>query len=492
MLVRRIGYVLVVIGLLGVAISLGADLVGIGSKGIQATQILGAQAGVVLALIGAALIVAAKNGGPKIQSALGRIGQFFGENPVAWLALAGFFVAFIWFFIAPTFFDERLQFEYYNRYLPSNANLGVDLRTITKYTKDWIVSGKNPYRDDVIYYPPLYNILFAPVILIGYPQSFYFFTVTSIVCYVFLALLLPMLFPLGKNSAVLLLVFVTGIFSYGLQFELERGQFNLIAFALCLLAVFLFHYHEKYRFFAYLFFSLSVQLKIYPLIFIVMFIKDWRDWKNNLLRMAGLGLVNFALLFSMGYTTFFDFLRGVGQQVLHQSPWMGNHSIKSFVYNLGLNGFGVLQENVLAWTRQNPALLEFLLMGIFAVCFLSIIVAAYLRRETGLNPTLLLVCAIGALIIPSVSHDYKLSLLAGPVSIAFSCLTVSRKPWRQILISMLIFVASFAYSVTLFPFKYRPDFLANSFPALLGVLVAFTLLYHLSSPLNVETVVPEE
>jgi hypothetical protein len=491
MLVNRIGYVLIVIGLLGAAASLGADLVGIGSQGIQAAQILGAQAGLVLVLIGAVLIVAAKNGQPDLQAFMGRIGRSLGENPVTWLVLAGFLVAFLWLFIAPTFFDQRFQFQYYYRYLPSDGGLGVDLRTITNYTRDWVVDGSNPYRDDKIYYPPLYNLLFAPIVLLGRTQAFYLLLVLSLVCYLFLGLLLPICFPSGRNSAILLLIFVTGIFSYGLQFELERGQFNLIAFALCLLAVYLFHYHQEYRFFAYLFFSLSVQLKLYPLIFIVMFIKDWRDWKNNLLRLAGLGLVNFVLLFSMGYEIFIAFFKAVSRQFLYQSPWMGNHSIKSFVFNLNKEGFGVLQDDVLAWTRQNSALLEYLLMGIFAACFLSILVAAYLRRETGFNPFLLLACTIGALIIPSVSHDYKLSLLAGPVSIVFGYLTISRKPWQRILICLLIFSASFAYSVTLFPFKYRPDFLANSLPALLGLLVTFTLLYHLSPPLATEAPILE-
>ena len=58
--------------------------------------------------------------------------------------------------------------------------------------------------------------------------------------------------------------FVTGLTSHGLQFELERGQFNVVAISLCLLAVYIFHYQVKYRHFGYLLFLVAVQLKVYP------------------------------------------------------------------------------------------------------------------------------------------------------------------------------------------------------------------------------------
>jgi hypothetical protein len=86
---------------------------------------------------------------------------------------------------------------------------------------------------------------------------------------------------------------------------------------LCLTSIYIFHYHPKYRLLAYILFSLSVQLKLYPAIFIVMFVDDWRDWKNVVLRFLGIGLVNLLLFFVMGYQTFQDFIRSVTAQMLN-------------------------------------------------------------------------------------------------------------------------------------------------------------------------------
>jgi hypothetical protein len=83
------------------------------------------------------------------------------------------------------------------------------------------------------------------------------------------------------------------------------------------------------------------------------------------------------------------------------------------------------------------------------------------------------------MVIPSVSHDYKLAILAAPVSIAFGNLAVPQKMYKKILLFFLVFIAAFAYSATLYPFKYRPDFLANSLPLLFVILTAFTIAYHI-------------
>jgi hypothetical protein len=478
---KKTGYFLIVLGVLALAFSLGADLFRIGSPGIQAAQLLGAQIGVLVALGGAALIIAGRSHQPDDKKHFGHLaGTLFNQPLILW-TLAGFLLAYLLFFITPMFLDYRLQFQYFYRYIPDNVRIGLDIRTITKYISLWLVDGKSPYLDNVIFYPPLYNILLAPLLLVGYPNSYYLMLALSIASYFLLTFVIPARLNPKRDLSFLLLFFITGIFSYGLQFELERAQFNLIAFLLCIFSIYLYHYHQEFRYFAYLFFSISIQLKVYPLIFIIMFIRDWRDWKNNLLRLAGLGAFNFALLFVLGVSVFNDFIRSTIAQVSQAGAytWVGNHSIKAFVYNLTTDGFGWLPESTLAWLRQYSGLLEFLLMLYIAVCFISIIAAAYHRKERGLNPYLLLACTIGAMVIPSVSHDYKLAILAAPLSIAFSNLPIPQKTSRKLGMFFLVFLSAFAYSVTLYPFKYRPDFLANSFPLLLVILTAFTIAYHL-------------
>ena len=88
------------------------------------------------------------------------------------------------------------------------------------------------------------------------------------------------------------LTLVTGLFSYGFQFELKQGQWNLIAFLFSVAAIYLFHQKPKYRWAAYLLFSISVQLKLFPAIFVFTLIDDFTDWKNNAKRIIGLEYSN--------------------------------------------------------------------------------------------------------------------------------------------------------------------------------------------------------
>ena len=467
-------------GLLAMLFSLGADLLGIGSKGIQAAQILGALGGFGLLLAGLWLGVKPVSGGG-FKDFRHALAEYWQENAVALLLVAGFSIALVWFFIIPTFFNERMQFQYFYRYLPDEAGLGRDLKTIVGVVREWVVNGVSLYKDYLIYYPPLYGIFFAPLTLLSHPAAYLLVTLIGLASYLFTSLVLPLLQLPRKNLAIILMFFISGLLSYGVLFELERGQFNLLALLLVLLAVYLFHYHSEYRWFAYLFFSIAVQLKTFPLIFIVMLIKDWRDWKNNILRMAGLGLFNFALLFILGWQTFYEFVQSTLYQI--QTPdaltWVGNHSIKAYVYNLGQGTLGAFPPAQAAWLNQNSGLLNNLLMLYFAVCFLSILVSAYVRREVGLNSALLLACALGSLAIPAVSNDYKLSLLAAPMALAFGNLSLPRSAVKRVVFSLMVVIGAFGYSATLFPFKYRPDFLANSLPFLMLILTSITVIYHL-------------
>ena len=471
------GYVLIIIGVLSAIFSLTADYLGLGKAGISAAQLLGAELGVTVSLIGAALVVAQTNEKIQAPKSIYVFFEFVQKQPVIVGVVAGFLVAYFLFFISPMLFNDRLQFGYFNKYLPENIRLGVDTRLILRYVEKWVTVGQSPTPNDDIPYPPLFNVLFAPLALLGYPGYYYLITAISIFSYFLLTLIIPAMIPFRKNLSLLLFFFFTGIFSYGWQFELERGQFNVIVIMLCLLAVYIYHFHKEYRYFAYLFFSIAVQLKIYPFIFIVMFIKDWRNWKDNLRRMIGLCLFNFALLFILGYSIFIDFVKEVFNMFGQSQSWIGNLSIGAFVYNLTKDGFGLFQGGQLLWLQQNSGLIEILLFGYFAICFFTIIVVSYLRKENGFNAYLLLACAIGAMVIPTISYDYKLAILAAPMSIAFNTIEIAQNRIKRITSFVLIFLGSFAYSATVYPFKYRPEFIANGLPLLFVILTVIVILY---------------
>ena len=203
----------------------------------------------------------------------------------------------------------------------------------------------------------------------------------------------------------------------------------------------------------------------------------------NLKRIIGIGALNIALLFVLGYSVLIDFFQAVsGRLGTATWTWVGNHSIAAFVYNLTTSGFGLFDPDTLTWLQAHSTSISAGLLIYFLICFFALILRDYLYKSRGLNPDLLLICTLGGMMIPSVSHDYKLALLAGPMAVALSNRKIAAAEWRKVLSVILIILASLSYSITLFPFKYRPEYLESSFPALFFILTAMTLLSFIAPP----------
>jgi hypothetical protein len=401
--------------------------------------------------------------------------KILGLPMLAWVLLA-FLITYVAFFLAPMFLNPELSIRYIYEYIPAKDNIGFDIWAFMKYVDDWLVSNQSPYIDGFIAYPPLTVILFAPLHKIGYPAYFALITIVTLVFYTSITLFIPLFTTQKRNTSLVLFFYITGLFSYGLQFELERGQSDIIAFAFCLLAVYLYHYHEKFRYFAYILFSISIQLKLYPAIFIVMFIKDWKKWKENIKRILGLALLNFGLLFVLGYRIFLDFVAAIIGAQGYQSSSPYNLSIKGFVRFLVAKEWNFWGASHLAALQQNAQLIEYLLLALFAVCFFLLIASAYKNNIGGVNPYLLLASTIGALIIPSISNDYKLPLLQVPMLVLLGTLPRCDNYLKQSFSIILIVVTSIAYWSTFYPFMVKPDFLSRNFLPLLVILISITAL----------------
>jgi hypothetical protein len=114
----------------------------------------------------------------------------------------------------------------------------------------------------------------------------------------------------------------------------------------------------------------------------------------------------------------------------------------------------------------------------------------FLQKWNGINSYLLLACTIGALLIPSVSHDYKLSILAAPVAFLFNDeLSVAERAHQlhlHIIFIVLTLIVSVSYSLTLFSYTNKPAMLSNNFPALFTMLLIVTSLSLLVSKSRVE------
>ena len=139
------------------------------------------------------------------------------------ILLIGFFISFAVFFIHPVFFASS-GMNYFH-YVPSfQDSIGVDLTQNINYSKK-LLEGKSPYVGNNLY-PPLTSIMFIPFTLVDFHTAYLAISVITLVAFISMFVLAC---KINSVSPEMILVFITGIISYGFQFEIERRQFILSA-----------------------------------------------------------------------------------------------------------------------------------------------------------------------------------------------------------------------------------------------------------------------
>jgi len=480
---KKNGVVIISIGLLVIGLFVFADMLNSDSyRGVGATQILGIEFGAILVLIGFGLLSASWHG-VKLNLQFKAVFKSILDLPtVVWISIA-FLIVNFFFFIKPMFLNSKLQMDYFNHYIPNTSLIGADIRTIMTSIESWLISGHSPYENGLLAYPPLVLILFSPLILIGFPAYFKLLIYATLLSNIVVSLIIPSIQNRNNQNSIIYIVFAMGLISYGLQFELERGQFNLIAFAICYVAIYIFHSYPKFRIFTYILFSISFQLKIFTGIFILLLIDKWSDWKANTRRIVGVGLLNLLLLFILGIDTFNDFLTAISINQFDLTPWNGV-SIQSFVFRLSRTGYSFFSEDIMVFAANNAELLEWLLLFLYGLCLILQIFYSVTQSQHGFDSYLFITCTIGALIIPTISNDYKLPLLIGPMAILLSNLSIQGTSNKKILSIILIITMSAAFWSTLYPFKVKPKLMHNNILVLFVILISITIYRMVTSTNN--------
>jgi hypothetical protein len=411
----------------------------------------------------------------------------FPENALqtinAYSVLAGFLLSFILFFIRPVFLNPEHTMEFF-LYVPAAGEIGLDLNQMLSYCESYFIKHGTPYIGNNLY-PPLATVIFGPFLLLDKSTAYTVITIINVSAFVLTALIIPILIINNKNHrSIIQLMFLTGLFSYGFQFELERGQFNLIAFSLAMSAIYLFHSKPRYRLLSYILLTLSIQLKVFSLIFLIILVDDWTDWRNNIKRFTGMIFINISLLFILGYQIFLDFIGAISKQALNPHITITNHSIEVFVELLSRKigyrniflaaGMDLNQIKAMAGYSN---VLQLLLQICVLACLLFVLIRAIRMNSNGLNPYLLSICTLLALLLPAVSNDYKLPLITGPLAIVLQENIIIGKNNRPALVPIILgFVGSIAYSATLFSYTNKPLILNNNFPSLLLILLVVTIM----------------
>ena len=386
----------------------------------------------------------------------------------AWLVIfAAFVVCHVALFIRPVFLNSDRDMHF-PKYVSKIAPIGCDLRYMLSYSQSWM-SGNTPYIGDNLY-PPLSAVFFSPLALLDERFAYAIMTATTLLAFLAAIIWAPFLVFKRPEIKSFLPVAILGLLSYGLQFEIERGQFNVIAGSLALLAVCLFHAERRIpRIVPYLIFVIAVQLKVYPAIFVLAFVRPADRWSRVLSRWVLLGVVNVGCLVALGPRVFVDFLGAIRAHMIQPYCWIGNHSLRSFVW--------VLERTRLA--DYSARIGTIMLVAIVLAFSLTLYVLVRRRPERSL-PYFVLTATCVALILPAVSHDYTLPLLAMAYVLFVAGWPDMRVDTGRDLSRIGLF---FALSVSVFwtfsSYVYKSDsiyILKNNFLPILSALVMTSLL----------------
>jgi hypothetical protein len=466
---KTFSFVLVAFGLLIVLSSLVLDAFGIGKPGIQSAQILGIQIGVLFMLTGGAALTFPEDKVTSLSQILLNMRERIARLPALFWVMLGALPAFIFFFVIPTFSGMPEHILYPDKFIPPMPSIGYDLMLLLEGTQAWLQHQQTtPYI-----FAPFVHVLFAPFLLLGEPRSYYLLVFITLTSY-FLISWLAILMSESADKFVIGFIAAISSFSYGLIYELERGQTYTFSLALCFLAIYIFHRYRTLRWLAYLLFCVGVQFEFSPALLVILFVDDWRDWKSTLKRFVALGAANFFALFLFGYSYFYDFYSGMTGALQSSEVSRTNHSINSFAKLLGAQRLMWFSEETTLWFASHAHWISGALYIFFIVGFLLVLARVWIQNKRGLDPDLFLVSILGMLMLPSINHDYTLPLLMAPVDLSITEWNREGAMNSKTQSVILTVIASFAYFSTLITYEFRPLYLENSMTMILILLAVVT------------------
>jgi hypothetical protein len=265
---------------------------------------------------------------------------------------------------------------------------------------------------------------------------------------------LPLCGPAGDHVGLLAPVFAVWLLvSYGFLFSVERGNYDAFPAFLAMLGLWALVRRPAGIWLPTTAFSLAAQIKVYPALLLLLLIWRFR-WKAILPIIA----CNVVLSLSAGPENLVRFLSGVTSLMTVGYDWVGNSSAKSFSAWVDLLHWGYL-----------PHLPAKLLIAIPVALLLFTVWRLWRRHDRA--ATALMLCGLAPLmfVVPSISHDYKLVLLAGPAVLLSGLLMrhIGRgpaEPWWMLL----------TLSLTLFFIARPPSYI---WPAILQNKYPWILLY---------------
>lgn len=273
--------------------------------------------------------------------------------------------------------------------------------------------------------------------------------------------------------------FVVWLFvSFGFLLSIERGNYDAFVAFFAMIGLWSMVRRPSGVWLPTIAFSLAAEIKVYPGLLLLLIVWRFR-WKSVLPLIA----CNLVLAFSAGPQNLLEYLHNMTGALGPGSAWVGNSSAESFSTWVDWLNPGYL-----------PHLPVTLLLAIPIVLFL--LIAWRLWRRHDHTATVLMLCGMVPVMcaIPSISHDYKIVLFAGPAVLLVGVLMRhigrgSAEPWWMLLVLCLaLFFLARApgqlvdYSPNVQRFVW-PAVLMNKYPSiLLFEVVAVWMAWRLPRP----------
>ena len=365
------------------------------------------------------------------------------RNPLTVIGLA-YLAAYFLFYFIPTFCvtDSMSFFEG----VPKAKNLGLD----------FFATLKMALNEYMIPYSPLGKLLFPIVAKSDWGNNFYFITVLSLVATAVSFGLVALLVKI-ENKWLFFSFLILYLTSYGFLFEIERGQWNILAISLVLVAIYL--SRKGMIILPAILFALAVSLKLYPILFAPALIKDYSRIKESLKIVLAVCVSNAVLFLILGFSIFKWYVRIMTKYSDIKTSWIGNHSLTSFNIMYGYN-----------WIKPFVVVLLMFMIAWF-------IYQNYKNHLHNSLPHFLSILALTSCVLPSVSHDYKLSILG-----FFIPLVLCRYKELNLISGVVLLITSFAYFSTLYSyvnFYYFHVYILESKFLVLLALVVFIFVDYL-------------
>ena len=394
---------------------------------------------------------------------------------VAALALANVALAWIdldrWAWRAPMYF-------------PSIEPIGADFRTGG-------YAAAQQFSNVASGWPPFTVVLSAPYLLLG-PNAAYVVHVGILIALNMAALGLavavlrsrdgddlPLCGQAGAHVGLLAPAFAVWLFvSFGFLLSIERGNLDAFAAFFAMLGLWSLVRRPVGVWLPTIAFSLAAEIKVYPALLLLLVIWRFR-WKSVLPLVA----CNMVLALSAGPANLANYFPNMTRSMAQGADWVGNSSAKSF-------------STWVDWLdpRYLPHLPVALLIAIPVALFFF--TAWRLWRRHDHAATALMLCGMVPVMcaVPSISHDYKIVLFAGPAVLLAGLLARhigrgSAEPWWMLLaLALALFFMARApgqrvdYSVNFQGFVWPAVLMNKYLPILLFQTVIAWMTWRLPAP----------